>query len=200
MEAWNQDFETFVAIANAGVMSNLPVGPVVCPEPEPNVTMHTRSAASKGVEPGAVGTYTTTIKWGIRQVRARPAGPGFWGERTPQAGRVDAYELKINPRNESYYLRHPKGGFVQFENATRNVVQDGKLVLDKGGSSFYRDFDKLPPFARKAIIDESKRQVEAASAAGLNVEWKISDPVAAQKLQGLFSQENVNVMITHLPE
>lgn len=59
---------------------------------------------------------------------------------------------------------------------------------------------KLPPFARKAILDESKRQVEAASAAGLNVEWKISDPVAAQKLQGLFSQENVNVMITYLPE
>ena len=38
---------------------------------------------------------------------------GFFGRRTKQADtRVDAYELKINPNNESFYLPHPDGGFV----------------------------------------------------------------------------------------
>lgn len=55
--------------------------------------------------------YNTKIKWGINDINARPYGKGFFGERIPQNNpRVDDFELKINPNNESYYLPHPKGG------------------------------------------------------------------------------------------
>lgn len=61
--------------------------------------------------------YTTKIKWGINDIEARPLGNGFFGKRIPQKNiRVDDFELKINPNNESFYLPHPNGGYVQFEN------------------------------------------------------------------------------------
>lgn len=59
----------------------------------------------------APGVNTDKIKWGIRGIDARPDGKGFWGQRIKQNNsRVDGYELKINPQNESYYLPHPEGG------------------------------------------------------------------------------------------
>jgi hypothetical protein len=76
-----------------------------------------------------VGTYNTRIKWGIAEVEARPFGPGYWGRRTPQGNaRVNAYELKLNPNNGSFFLPHPDGGFVQFENIAGTVLQDRKLI------------------------------------------------------------------------
>ena len=100
----------------------------------------------------------------------------------------------------SFYLPHPNGGYVQFENAAKGAVEDGKLVMDTGGRSLYRDFAKLPSFARSKILGEATRQVEAASAAGLSVEWKVSDPIAATNLRNLFSTEGVKILVTHLPE
>ena len=71
-----------------------------------------------------------------KNIPARPAGPGYWGKRTPQGKpRVDAYERKINPNDESYYLPHPKGGLVQFENVIKGALEDGKLVEKPPGQS-----------------------------------------------------------------
>ncbi|HEY2518183.1 MAG TPA: DUF4157 domain-containing protein [Polyangiaceae bacterium] len=156
--------------------------------------------AHGAIQPGAVGSYPTKIKWGVQEVPARPAGPGFWGKRTVQSARVDAYELKINPNNESFYLPHPRGGFVQFENAVAGAVEDGKLILETSGRSFYRDFLTLPPFAQSKILGEATRQVEAAAAVGLRVEWKVSDPIAVTNLRSLFSKEGVKILVTHLAE
>ena len=75
--------------------------------------------------------YDQKIKWGINTINVRKEGKGFWGERMSQHNiRVDKYELKINPNNESFYLPHPMGGFVQFENLKNKTVQDGKLILE----------------------------------------------------------------------
>lgn len=80
--------------------------------------------------------YTTKIKWGINDIEARPFGKGFLGKRIPQKNtRVDDFELKINPNNESFYLPHPNGGYVQFENLAGDIVQDGKLIIKQ--KSFY---------------------------------------------------------------
>ena len=86
--------------------------------------------------------------------------------------RVDNYELKINPNNESYYLPHPNVGYVQFENRVNNIVQDGKLI--KSSQSFYH-VDDLLAFAQNSVLKEARRQLEAATAAGYKVEWLISD-------------------------
>ncbi|WP_332309781.1 recombinase family protein [Bacillus cereus] len=49
--------------------------------------------------------YTTKIKWGINDIEARPYEKGYWGKRIPQKNpRVDEFELKINPSDESFYL------------------------------------------------------------------------------------------------
>ncbi len=153
----------------------------------------------EGVRAGEVRNYTDTIKWGIRNVRVRSAPPGFWGERLPQGDPdVDAYELQINPNNESYYLPHPNGGYVQFENMASNTLQDGKLVTSP--TSIYYIGDK-PIFLQQNILAEATRQVEAASFNGLKVEWLVSNEKAATQLEALFSSQKtpIPIKITYLP-
>ena len=79
------------------------------------------------------------------------------------------------------------------------MVQDGKLILDKAKSSFYRDFDKLP-FAKTKILDEARRQLAAADAVGMAVEWRLSDAAVANKLDALFTAEGLKISVTHFPE
>ena len=142
--------------------------------------------------------YDQKIKWGINTINVRKEGKGFWGERMSQHNiRVDKYELKINPNNESFYLPHPMGGFVQFENLKNKTVQDGKLILTK--KSFYHVAD-LPDFAREKVLQEARRQIEAATLANYKIEWLISDKKAVNQLTELFILNNVNIKVSFLPE
>ena len=105
------------------------------------------------------GTYTTRIRWGIQDIDARPHPTiegAFWGRRVPQKNpRVDAFELRVNPNNESLYLPHPDvGGFVQFEGMVGTVAQDGKLVMS--ATSIYHTED-LPGFAAKQGLGGGKK-------------------------------------------
>ena len=152
------------------------------------------------IQPGDVGTYTHTIKWGRDNqiVRVRAAGPGLWGNRVTQTDpAVDAYELKVNPNNESYFLPTLDGKYVQFENATDNTVQDAKLASDPR-LSWYRDFARLPGFARAGILENARRQLDAAALAGMKLEWLVSDNAAARNLDALFRSEGLRVKVTHL--
>ena len=158
--------------------------------------------ASKVVKVGEdvadLGRYTKTIKWGIMDIDVRPAGKGFFGKRVPQTEpRVEAYELKINPGNESYYLEHPKGGYVQFENMVNDVVQDGKLVMKQ--NSFYH-IENIPEFGKNKILQEAIRQVEAANNAGYSVEWLVSELKAAEQLSSFFRDNNIEIIVKILLE
>jgi hypothetical protein len=145
------------------------------------------------------GAYTTKIKWGIQEVDVRPDGKGFWGKRVPQTNsRVDAFERKINPNNESYYIEHPNGGYVQFENIERTALQDGKLIMQPN-NSIYRVYDK-PPFLRKKILDEAMRQVNAAKHNGLTVEWLVSDRETVNQLTRFFKENSVDIKVRYLAE
>lgn len=129
----------------------------------------------------------------------RSAPPGFWGERFPQGDpAVNAYELQINPNNESYYLPHPDGGYVQFENLAGTTLQDGKLVTSP--TSIYYVGDK-PAVLQQNILAEATRQVEAASSNGMNVEWLVSNERAATQLDALFSGQKtpIPIKVTYLP-
>jgi 3'-phosphoadenosine 5'-phosphosulfate sulfotransferase len=85
----------------------------------------------------------------------------YWGRRVAQKNpRVDAYELKINPNNESYFLAKSAGKFVQFEGITGNALQDGKLVMTKE-CSIHHVYDK--PYAQASIIKEATSQTQAAT-------------------------------------
>ncbi len=157
-----------------------------------------KKAFEEGTESAKIGTYSTRIQWGIHNVEARPFGKGFFGKRTPQTkARVDAYELKINPNNESFFLPHPGGGYVQFENVASTTVQDGKLVMS--AKSQYHVAD-MPSFAKEGVLAAARRQVAAADAAGYSVEWLVSEQKALTQLQDLFTAENVKVTLRLLPE
>ena len=124
----------------------------------------------------------------------RPDGNGFWGQRIRQNNpRVDGYELKINPQNESYYLPHPEGGYVQFENMINSTVQDGKLVMQQ--KSFYHVND-MPDFAKNKVLEEARRQIDAAGAADYKVEWLVSDESAVNQLTEFFKEHNVDIIVT----
>lgn len=144
------------------------------------------------------GVYTDKIKWGIHEIDVRPDGNGFWGQRIRQNNpRVDGYELKINPQNESYYLPHPEGGYVQFENMINSTVQDGKLVMQQ--KSFYHVND-MPDFAKNKVLEEARRQIDAAGAADYKVEWLVSDESAVNQLTEFFKEHNVDIIVTFYPE
>jgi hypothetical protein len=110
---------------------------------------------------------------------------------------VEAYELSINPANESFYLPHPEGGTVQFENLVGDALQDGKLIQKP--RSIYHVAD-LPPFAQGKALQEARRQLEAAGSAGLQVEWLVSDQKAVDLLTELFRSEGLGVRVTLRPE
>mgnify|MGYP004658542601 CR=1 FL=1 len=142
--------------------------------------------------------YPKKIKWGIHEIDVRPEGKGFWGKRIKQADpRVEAFELKINPNNESYYLPHPQGGYVQYENMINSTVQDGKLILNK--KSFYH-VDDMPDFAKNKILQEAQRQIDSAILANYKVEWLISDKSAVEQLKKLFEKNNIKIEIKFFPE
>ncbi len=159
-------------------------------------------AAIEMAEQARVGIYTTKIKWGIQTIEARPHTSikgAFWGRRTPQLNpRVNAYELKINPNNESFFLPHPSGGYVQFEHLVgTGLVQDGKLIIQQ--RSIYHVAD-MPPFATRQVLDEARRQIAAASAASMRVEWLISEARAMQQLEALFQKEGIAISLRLVPE
>ena len=146
----------------------------------------------------SVPVYTDKIKWGIHEIDVRPDGKGFWGQRIRQSNpRVNGYELKINPQNESYHLPHPDGGYVQFENMIDSTVQDGKLVMKQ--KSFYHVND-MPDFAKNKVLEEAERQIVAANAADYKVEWLVSDKDAVNQLKELFKERNVDIIVTFYPE
>ncbi len=151
-------------------------------------------------EQAKIGTYDTKIRWGIQDVDARPfEDKGYWGKRTAQSNpRVDSFERKINPNNESFYVPHPNGGYVQFENLSASALQDGKLIL-KPSQSFYNVFDR-PGFAADSVVKEATRQLQAAAAKGLTVEWLVSDLNTVQQLQKFFAQKNINITVKYYPE
>ncbi|MCW3072394.1 MAG: hypothetical protein JWO44_2284 [Bacteroidetes bacterium] len=152
----------------------------------------------KAADASEVGKYTTKIKWGILDIEARPFGKGFWGKRTSQAGRVDAYELKINPNNESFYLKNSEGSFVQFENIANDMLQDGKLVMDK--SSIYHVLEK-PDFLRtESILIPAQRQVSVAKECGYKVEWLVSEQKAVNQLSQYFKDNSIDIIVKLLPE
>ncbi|KAA6338453.1 hypothetical protein EZS27_013542 [termite gut metagenome] len=159
--------------------------------------MDTMGDVTKGGD--AIGTYTTTIRWGVINIKARPYGKGYWGTRISQSDpRVDAYEIKINPNNESFYLPHPEGGFVQFENISNTTLQDGKLVMDK--SSIYHVLEKPEFLVTESVLKPSQRQLEAAKSAGYNIEWLVSDERAVQQLTQYFKNKQINITVKLLPE
>ena len=136
-------------------------------------------------------------KWALWDFGMRPFGPGFMGKRIPQNNpRVDAYELKINPNNESFYLRHPNGGLVQFENLLDGVLKDGKLVMKP--KSVYRVYDV--PYARKKILEEARRQTEAATANNLRIQWLVSDKEATSQLSGFLADNDIGIDVIYFPE
>jgi len=148
---------------------------------------------------GGVGTYTTKIKWGIQDINARPFEKGYWGKRIPQSEpRIDAYELKINPNNESFYVKNSEGSFVQFENIVDKTLQDGKLGMDK--SSIYHVLDK-PEFLRiESILKPAQRQVSVAKEVGYTVEWLVSDQKAVDQLTQYFIDNNIGIVVKLLLE
>ncbi|MBQ2753742.1 MAG: hypothetical protein IJF29_06455 [Firmicutes bacterium] len=152
----------------------------------------------EGYNVSKVGTYDSTIEWSLFNISVRAEGNGFWGTRVKQHDpRVDAYELKINPNNESYYLLNSEGKYVQFENMANGVVQDTKLIEDS--KSYYHVWD-MPPFARAGVITQAERQLDAAGLAGYKVEWLISDKKAVEQLTELFEMENIDIKVTYFPE
>ena len=65
--------------------------------------------------------------------------------------------------------------------------------------SFYHVND-LPEFARKGVLQEAMRQMEAANSVGYTVEWLVSDHKAVAQLMDLFKEHNIQIAVKYFPE
>ena len=148
---------------------------------------------------GVPGEYTEEILWSIfPHILVRKCGKGYFGTRIKQSDiRIDNYELKINPNNESFYLMHPDGRYVQFENMKNSTLQDAKLVMSN--RSMYHA-KKLSAFMQQKLLDKTNRQFETASAAGYKLEWIVSDKTAVEQLTQFFAEQNIDIIVTYYPE
>ena len=148
---------------------------------------------------GVPGEYTYEIVWSIHNhLLVRKCGKGCFGKRIEQSDlRVDNYELKINSNNESYYLQHPDGRYVQFENMKDSTLQDAKLV--KSERSYYH-VDRLSSCMKQKLHNKAKRQLETANAAGYKLEWIVSDITAVEQLRRFFAEQNMDIIVTYCPE
>lgn len=131
-------------------------------------------------------------------IEERADGMGFWNSnKTQKNSRAHDFTIKINPNNESYYLEHPKGGFIKFDNKVNSILQSGKLVISQK-SFFY--VNNQPDFVSSQILQEAKRQIDVATLYGYEVEWLVSDEVVVIQLNRLFKCNKISVNVKFFPE
>lgn len=125
-------------------------------------------------------------------------GIGFWNRNKQQENkRVHEFTLRVNPNNKSYYLEHPKGGYIKFDNKLNSTLQSGKLII--GSKSFFHAKNQLD-FAVCKIIQEAERQTDVATLYGYEVEWLVTDDTIATQLNQLFKRNNISINAKFFPE
>jgi len=131
-------------------------------------------------------------------IEERPDGKGFWNGNIPSKdSRSHDFMLKINPNNESYYLEHPSGGYIQFDNKIDLTLQSGKFVVDQN-SMFY--VEEQSAFVKDKLLNEARRQNDTAILAGFKVEWLISDEKAVNQLNNFFTNNSIQIDVKLFPE
>lgn len=95
------------------------------------------------------------------------------------------------------FLIHPDGKPVRFENMKNGIVQDCKLVMNKNSIYFVKE--KIP-ILNKNILQQAKRQLEAANFVGYKVQWLVSHEKAVEQIKQLFYGNNLDITVTYYPE
>ncbi|WPB76388.1 Tox-REase-5 domain-containing protein [Archangium violaceum] len=125
------------------------------------------------------------------------AGPGQWGPaRESMSGRARAYQEQISGHSadEAYWVggTSAKDGGVRFDG-----FKDGVLLEAKGPGYANKFFDTLEPrpwfkhSGAKALVDQAKRQLEAARITGTPIRWHVAEEKTADAIRRLFKLENV---------
>lgn len=131
-------------------------------------------------------------------VEERSDGIGFWN-KNKQCKNIRIYNffLKINNKNESYYLEHPDGGYIKFDNKSDLILQSG-ILITSSQSFFY--VDKQPNILISRIVEEAERQTQVAMLHGFKVEWLVSKEEVVSQLQRLFVSVNIPVNVKFFSE
>ena len=53
---------------------------------------------------------------------------------------------------------------------------------------------------KNKVLEEARRQIDAAGAADYKVEWLVSDESAVNQLTEFFKEHNVDIIVTFYPE
>lgn len=132
-------------------------------------------------------------------------GPGRWAPSrellSPRAARYQE-QGSGHPASEAYWLGEPgqKDG-VRFDG-----FEDGALLELRGpglASRFDDDLTPKPWFAKwgaKALVEQARRQHQAALAKGAQVRWRVAEEKAARALRKLFDAARLDeVEVLHTP-
>ena len=58
----------------------------------------------------------------------------------------------------------------------------------------------MPDFAKNKVLEEARRQIDAAGVADYKVEGLVSDESAVNQLTEFFKEHNVDIIVTFYPE
>jgi hypothetical protein len=128
---------------------------------------------------------------------AAAGGPGTWGPtRELLSPRAAHYQAQVSgrPANEAYWL-----GEVEAKEAVKfDGFEDGVLVEAKGpgyAARFNADLTPKPGFARagaQRLVDEARRQRQAAKERGLLLRWHVAEERAAMALRKLLEANGLS--------
>ncbi len=122
--------------------------------------------------------------------------PGEWHRDfeggTNMSDSAAAYEARVCNKKPGmgYYVDG-----VQFDGFIDNVLIDAKYYTQNSGTT--KALLKNNYFIGTRSIAQAERQVKAA--AGRQVEWRVASQAARDKLQELFTRNNVPVKVTFVP-
>ena len=112
------------------------------------------------------------------------------------SGRARAYQEQISGHSadEAYWVggTSAKDGGVRFDG-----FKDGVLLEAKGpgyANKFFETLEPRPWFKHsgaKALVDQAKRQLEAARMTGTPIQWHVAEEKTADAIRRLFKLEKV---------
>lgn len=135
-----------------------------------------------------------------------PPGPGQWGPaEESMSTRARAYQEQISGHtaDEAYWVGGVgrKSGGVKFDG-----FKDGVLLEAKGPGYANKFLESLDPklwfenSGAKALIDQAKRQLKAATRTGTPIRWHIAEEKVANAIRLLFKRNRlVGIEVVHTP-
>jgi len=142
---------------------------------------------------------------GVQPVPPTRKEPGEWRKaRSPPRGRAAKYQEQVTGRSseEGYVVKNVEfDGYVPKDSTLVHVEDLEGVLLDAKGKGYARFFkENLKPqewfekTGAKKLVEQAKRQVDAAAGSGARIRWHVAEEHAAKAIRKLLNDRGYDVI------